>query len=91
MVPLCLELVDLWHNVHVYVYTLYIHNSVYFRILRERGQMPSAKIQGGGKSNPKGGGNPIFKDRESQLLRGANQSQGGGEKAPPGPPEINLA
>ena len=75
----------------VYMY-MHIHvHSVYFGISLKRGQMPSAKIQGGGGTCKYKGGQPhIIKDRESQLLRGgANQSQGG-QKLPL-PLEINPA
>ena len=48
------------------------------------------RSRGGKRLVPKfkGGGGNLILDRESQLLRGANQSQGGVE-APLGLPEIN--
>ena len=67
------------------------HHSVHFRISLKRGQMSSARIQGGGATQIQGGGQPHTKYRESQLIGGEGKLIPGGAKAPPGSPEINPA
>lgn len=66
------------------VYLLVV--SVYFRVSLKRGQTPSAKIQGGASTNPRGDNPIIIKDGESQLLRGRKSIPRGRAKALPGPP-----
>ena len=66
-------------NVSIYLYR------VYFRILPQRGQMPSSKILGGGGKYKAKEGQPHIKRTEKPIPRGANGSPG----PPPPPPEIN--